>query len=119
MPIEPFEPFELCIQACQRWPQGRPVTEPVPVPPALLDLRARLLRMLQAAGLPSDGRPFRPRVMLARRGIAPADGKRQDAPALRCPVQDQWRAESLPGGYRLLRRTTVAGIALAQSLKGT
>lgn len=114
----PFEPFELCFQACHRWPQGLLVTEPERLPPALLDLRERLARVLQAAGLRTDGRPFRPHVTLARRRIAPAEGKRQDAPALRWPVQEHCLVESLPGGYRLLQRTTAAGIAVAQSLEG-
>ena len=63
----PFSRFELCFEACTRWPQGLLVAEPVAVPPTLLALHAGLAQRLEALGLRPEERAFRPHVTLARR----------------------------------------------------
>ncbi len=59
-------PFELAFGRGALWAQGIAVLEPLAVPPGLLALHAALAQLLQAIGLRTDDRPFRPHVTLAR-----------------------------------------------------
>ena len=68
------------------WAQGIAVLEPLVVPPGLLALHAVLARTLQAIGVRTDERPFRPHVTLARHAQGaslPAEGARWSWPEVR------------------------------------
>ncbi|MDO9313118.1 MAG: RNA 2',3'-cyclic phosphodiesterase [Burkholderiaceae bacterium] len=106
----PFDSFELRIGACERWPGGLVVARPDAVPPALTDLHAALRKVLDALGLRTDDRPFRPHITLARRDAGPWPAQPQAAEPLRWPVRHYLLAESLSGSpraYRVLK--TCAG----------
>lgn len=102
----PFDPFELCFMTCERWPGGLVVARPDAVPPELAALHAALTQMLDALGLRTESRAFRPHVTLARRDTGPWPAMPQaTAPALHWPVRHYVLAESRPGDvgdYRLL-----------------
>ena len=67
----PFEAFELTLGDCERWSSGLVVTTPRTVPPALSALHAAIGSVLGALQLPTESRPFRPHVTLARRHDGP------------------------------------------------
>jgi 2'-5' RNA ligase len=72
-------PFELEFGRAALWPQGIAVLEPLAVPPGFVALHAALAGTLQAIGLRTDERPFRPHVTLARHAQGaslPAEGLR-------------------------------------------
>lgn len=82
------------------WPRGLAVLT-VAASPALAGLQARLGHWLQALGLPTERRPFRPHVTLARRasGAHCPDGPAPPTWQPRGPVLVETRPD---GGYRVL-----------------
>lgn len=62
----PFAPFQIELHAPQLWPHGLAVLGAGTVPPALMALQARLGQALQAMSRPTETRPYRPHVSLAR-----------------------------------------------------
>jgi 2'-5' RNA ligase len=97
----PFEPFELrfSFNHCERWARGVVVALPEAAPPPLAILHGALGRSARALGLPTDERPFRPHVTLARRHSG-AFSRRQPiegTAALRWPVRGYVLVESQPG----------------------
>jgi RNA 2',3'-cyclic 3'-phosphodiesterase len=102
----PFSPFDLRLQACERWPRGLVVMVPDAVPPALLSLHAGLAAALDVLGLPFDRRALRPHVTLARRHAGPCAAPPQRLAPLQWRVTHYVLAESPPhaqGGYRILQ----------------
>ena len=102
--IEPAS-FELRFGRAELWPGGIAVLRPLAEPPALLDLHQRLGAALRALDLPTEARPFRPHVTLARRA-AGAALTAEPAP-LRWRVRSHALVESRlgrNGGYVVLRR---------------
>ncbi|AMO21701.1 RNA 2',3'-cyclic phosphodiesterase [Ramlibacter solisilvae] len=101
----PSTPFRLDLGRPGLWGGGIAVLSPDCVPEALGALHERLAAALTAAGLPTEERPYKPHVTLARRARgakAPAEG-----PGLRWDAQDGFvLVESLPGGrgYKVLDR---------------
>jgi 2'-5' RNA ligase len=83
----PVEPFDLVLDAATVWPGGIAVLEPTAPPPGLAALHARLGDGLRALGLPTEQRPYRPHVTLARQ----ASGARVPAAPAAPPA---WRATS-------------------------
>ncbi|WP_298831462.1 RNA 2',3'-cyclic phosphodiesterase [uncultured Piscinibacter sp.] len=67
---------ELCLDRPSLWPHGIAVLEAGTVPPALAELHGELALRLQALGLRTEGRAFRPHVTLARhaQGSRPPSG---------------------------------------------
>ena len=65
--LVPVQAFVLSTGHGQCWPHGLAVLCPDEVPPALLQLHRDLGRVLQSLDLPTDKRPFRPHLTLARR----------------------------------------------------
>lgn len=68
MPAQP-QPLNFLLPTghAQCWPHGLAVLCPDELPPALLQLHSDLGQVLQSLGLPTDTRPFRPHITLARR----------------------------------------------------
>lgn len=63
----PFSAFSLPVGEPALWPQGLAVLLPRTTPPALLALHEVLGLRLRALDLPTDKRPYRPHLTLARR----------------------------------------------------
>jgi 2'-5' RNA ligase len=101
----PAEAFELQFGQPEIWPSGIAVLEPIARPEGLLRLHVRLADALSRCSLPTDSRPFRPHVTLARRAHGAA--RFGQAPSLRWRPQGYALVESqraLEGGYAVLRR---------------
>lgn len=62
----PCAGFDLAFGRPALWPRGIAVVEPLAVPDALPALHAALADALHRLGLPTEARPFRPHVTLAR-----------------------------------------------------
>jgi 2'-5' RNA ligase len=102
----PFSAFELVLGRAQLWPHGIAVLRPAAEVPSRLVLLHGLLReALQRLQLPTEERPFRPHVTLARRAhLALAPSGLQP---LRWRVRGYALVESQrapAGGYAVLRR---------------
>jgi 2'-5' RNA ligase len=102
----PFTPFTLTFGTPVLWHAGIAVLEPVSAPPELFDLHARLGAALRAVGLPTEERPYRPHVTLARRA-----GK-ASVPAMN-ECQLDWQTDSYAlvqsdGGVYTVLRTYAA-----------
>lgn len=71
----PLEGFTLSFGRAASWPHGLAIAFPVAMPPALVDLHARLGDVLKDLGHRVERRPYRPHVTLARRcaGMSAAD----------------------------------------------
>jgi 2'-5' RNA ligase len=63
----PWRAFRLFFSHCERWPHGLLVLPPDAPPPAMTHLHEALREALQRAALPTEARPFRPHLTLARR----------------------------------------------------
>jgi RNA 2',3'-cyclic 3'-phosphodiesterase len=103
---QPFRPFELQLDRCERWSNGMLAMCPAGVPPSLAALHAALGMTLAGLGLPTDDRPFRPHVTLARRWPGPEPAPGAGATPLRWQVGRYVLAESVPGRtpvYRILQ----------------
>lgn len=101
----PAEAFELRFGEPEIWPGGVAVLEPLARPEGLLRLHVRLAEALSLCSLPTDSRPFRPHVTLARRAHGAA--RIGEAPALRWRPRGYALVESQKspaGGYAVLRR---------------
>lgn len=101
----PSTPFQLEFGRAEVWHGGIAVLHPHQVPDALADLQARIGIALKALNIPTEVRPYRPHVTLARRA-AGAQPPRQD-PRLRWDADEGFvLVESLPGGrgYKVLDR---------------
>lgn len=61
-----FKRFELVFAAPALWSHGVAVLMPAATPPALLGLHTALRHALQSLRMPTDARPFRPHLTLAR-----------------------------------------------------
>ena len=99
----PVSPFSVQLGRAALWHNGIAVLEPLAVPPALLDLHARLSAALPALGLVPEARAYRPHVTMARRagGVGiPASG-----PAIDWAIDRYALVESKPGdgGYTVLK----------------
>ena len=105
----PFAPFLLQLGRPERGPQGLAVVCPVVNPTPLLALQADLALALQAMGVQTDPRPFRPHLTLARHaGLARWP---EPAPALDWPVSSYALMQSTgqpDARYRLLWRFDAA-----------
>lgn len=68
---------ELRLDRAEVWPGGIAVLEASEVPPALGELHARLAQRLQALGIATETRRYRPHLTLARKatGARPAGGE--------------------------------------------
>lgn len=102
----PFDPFELSLQACERWGQGVLVMVPESAPPALMGLHGALAGRLAAFGLRVESRAFRPHVTLARRHGGPWSAVAQPMAPLHWPVHSYVLAESRAtprGAYQIVR----------------
>jgi RNA 2',3'-cyclic 3'-phosphodiesterase len=88
----PFDPFTLAFGTAEVWPNGVAVLLPDGLPAALANLHARLGDAVRQLGLPTEHRPYRPHVTVARRawGAEPAA----------IPPDLRWR---VVGGYVLVR----------------
>jgi RNA 2',3'-cyclic 3'-phosphodiesterase len=100
-----FKRFELIFAAAALWSQGVAVLLPAAMPPALLALHADLKRALQSLRMPTEARPFRPHLTLARHagGSAPPS----QATPIRWSVRGYVLVSSERGpqqGYRILAR---------------
>lgn len=94
---QPFTPFSLRIERAATWHNGIAVLEPERVPPALLDLHARLAQALTGLGLPPEARAYRPHVTMARRAQGAA--MPQAMPAIDWHVTRCTLVESRAGTY--------------------
>jgi len=101
----PFTPFVLPLGRSALWPGGIAVLEPERVPAPLARLHAAIGERLQRLSLPTEARPFRPHVTLARRaGTAAAPGS---GPPVHWPVRGFVLVESHrppDTGYRIVQR---------------
>jgi RNA 2',3'-cyclic 3'-phosphodiesterase len=88
----PFEPFTLEFGAAEVWPNGVAVLLPHEPPAALASLHGRLGDAVRRLGLPTEARPYRPHVTVARRAW--------DASPAPVPAGLRWRVD---GGYLLVR----------------
>lgn len=101
----PFTPFELDFGQPSLWHPGLAVLEPHTSPAGLLQLHKALSQALLRLELPTEIRPFRPHITLARRarGAEPPTGQ----PALHWPVQGYALVQSVAAPvdqYRQLQR---------------
>jgi 2'-5' RNA ligase len=98
----PVAPFSLSLGRAAVWRGGIAVLEPDRVPPRLRHLRDALGEALRGLALPTETRPYRPHLTLARRAspaLPPAQG-----PQLRWPVRGYALVESRPtAGYEVLQ----------------
>jgi 2'-5' RNA ligase len=93
----PWQGCDLALDRAEVWPGGIAVLEATQLPPALMDLHARLGQALGQLGLPAESRRFRPHVTLARK----AGGARPPAEwaPLHWSVAPRYAlVQSLPGG---------------------
>lgn len=89
----PLQPFELRFGEPALWPHGLAVLLPMALPAVLQALHDRLGQRLRQLDLPTDERPYRPHLTLARR-----------APTARPPAQWPawgWQVQ----GYALMEST--------------
>ena len=96
-----FAPFSVEFGLPQLWHAGLAVLEPLAAPAALLDLQARLGKALEAEGMPSEQRAYRPHVTMARRAghaTAPASGE-----PFHWHVDNYALVQSCGGVYSVLR----------------
>ncbi len=101
----PAEAFELQFGEPEIWRGGIVVLEPLARPEGLLRLHVRLADALNRCSLPTDSRPFRPHVTLARRAHGAV--RFGEAPALHWRPRGYALVESRQapeGGYVVLRR---------------
>ena len=93
--------IELVLDQLEVWRGATVVLRPSAVPAALADLQGRLVRSLQAGGVPFDARPFAPHVTLARKakGIAQAA-----VPPVRWRSAGHVLALSAGGRYSVIER---------------
>lgn len=89
----PLEPFELHWGEPALWPHGLAVLLPLAVPPPLRHLHDALGQRLRQLGVPTDERPYRPHLTLARHA-----GTAQMA-----PVSPPWHG--WVNGYVLMEST--------------
>lgn len=92
----PVAPFTIPLGAAALWHGGVAVLEPLAVPPELLALHARLAATLAGLGLPTETRPYRPHVTMARRA---AGAVAPPAAALAWPVDSFALMASRAGVY--------------------
>ena len=97
----PSPAFELSFGRDVLWPHSVAVLEPDGAPPALTFLHAALGERLRALSLPTDERPFKPHVTLARRAAAATPGN--DLPAIVWPVHGYALLQSIAGNYEIVR----------------
>jgi 2'-5' RNA ligase len=100
-----FDRFEIGLEQAELWRGGVAVLRPAELPPALDALRERLDGALERLQQPSDGKPFKPHLTLARRAQG-AMPPRQPA-GIRWPVGGYALIESElrpPSRYRVLQR---------------
>ena len=101
----PFESFSLSLGRAAVWRGGVAVLEPDRVPPHLNHLHEALGEALRRQAVPSDTRPYRPHLTLARRAspaVPPPLG-----PQLRWTVRSYALVESCPqraGAYEVIER---------------
>ena len=102
----PFTAFELVLGRAQLWPHGLAVLRPVADVPSRLVLLHSVLRVaLQRLQLPTEDRPFRPHVTVARRAQAALPPAQLSAVHWRVrgyALVDSQRGPT--GGYAVLRR---------------
>ena len=96
-------PFALCLDQTQRWPNGVAVLAPKAAPPGLLALHAALRDGLECLDLATETRRYRPHVTLARR-VGDSAAPAQTSP-VHWPVSGYALVESHPvtGEYVMLR----------------
>lgn len=105
----PFAPFRLQLGRPERWPHGLAVLCPMTNPAPLLTLQADLALALQATGVQTDPRPFRPHLTLARH--ASQAHWPEQTPVLDWPVRSYALMQSTgqpDARYRLLQRFDAA-----------
>lgn len=93
--------FDLTFGRDVLWPHGVAVLEPDGAPPALTALHAALGERLRTLSLPTDGRPFKPHVTLARRAGGAMPGA--DLAAIIWPVHGYALLQSIAGNYEIVR----------------
>jgi RNA 2',3'-cyclic 3'-phosphodiesterase len=101
----PRSPFSLSLARAAVWRGGIAVVEAERVPPPLHELHGALGAALRQLALPTDARPLRPHVTLARRA-GPAVPPAPD-PTLRWPVRGYVLVESIArgaGAYEIIER---------------
>jgi RNA 2',3'-cyclic 3'-phosphodiesterase len=94
-------PFELHLRDVQMWPHGIVVLKPDNVPADLLRLHASLGSVLQDLGIPTEQRPYRPHITLARHAagaVLPTH-----AQSLRWQIHGYGLAKSQDGKYTVLQ----------------
>jgi len=102
----PFSAFDLSLSRAAVWPHpDLAVLLPDAMPPRLLQLHQALRAALQALGVRTDDRAFRPHMTLARRaqGATPP----AEAPQVRWRVREFTLVDSRPEGggkYRVVQR---------------
>jgi RNA 2',3'-cyclic 3'-phosphodiesterase len=100
----PFRPFVLTFGRAALWPGGIAVLEPERLPAPLVRLHGAIGEALQRMALPTEARPFRPHVTLARHaGTAPPPAT---GPRIRWRVRGFALVASNPppdGGYRIVQ----------------
>jgi len=96
----PMRRFDLEFDRAESWPRGLAVLCASAPPDSLITLHSRLRVALQRLDLPTETRPYRPHVTLARKaaGAAPPDG----------PLPARWSVRGYvlvqsQGGYRVLQ----------------
>jgi RNA 2',3'-cyclic 3'-phosphodiesterase len=96
----PMQRFDLEFDRGGLWPRGLAVLCASALPDALAALHARLQAALERLDLPTESRPYRPHVTLARKaaGASPPD----DSPAIRWAARGYVLVQS-QGGYRVLQ----------------
>ncbi len=98
----PFAPFSLSLGRAAVWRGGTAVLEPDRIPLRLRHLYDALGEALRSLALPTESRPYRPHLTLARgagAALPPVQG-----PRLRWPVHGYALVESRPAaGYEVLQ----------------
>jgi RNA 2',3'-cyclic 3'-phosphodiesterase len=96
----PMQRFDLEFDRAELWPRGLAVLCASAPPDALITLHDRLQAALQRLRLPTESRPYRPHVTLARKaaGASPPDG----------PLPARWSMRGYAlvqsaGDYRVLQ----------------
>jgi RNA 2',3'-cyclic 3'-phosphodiesterase len=96
-------PFELRLNGIQMWPHGIAVLKPDNIPDELLRLHSSLAVAIQSLGLPTEERPYRPHITLARHA-ADAVFPVHTQDSIRWRVQGYALAKSQAGQYTLLQQ---------------
>jgi len=101
----PFARFSLGFGHGELWPRGTAVVLPAQVPRELDDLHANLAAALRTLGLPTETRPYRPHVTLARRAFGTTPHP-QPQPCVWHANDGYVLVHSLPGGrgYEIVER---------------